>query len=307
MLRRVLVALSESPRLQQVVLATPGARRAASRFVAGDTLAEAGSAVQALNRRDIRASLNCLGEKTTTREDALATAQVYTTILQTIAAERLDCNLSVKLSQLGLDSFPEVCEASMRALLAEAQRMGNFIRIDMENSAYVDRTLELYRQLRRAGFDNVGVVLQSYLRRTAHDLEALLPLRPHVRLVKGAYAEPASIAFPRKADVDANYRRLLERLLEQAPMPAIATHDEHLIDYAKAYARAHQIAPGSFEFQMIYGVRRDLHERLVSEGYSMRVYVPFGTQWFPYFMRRLAERPANIGFVLRNLVLERRT
>ncbi len=304
MLRRVLVALSEQPRLQQAILSTPGARRAAARFVAGDTLAEAVRVVQALNHRSIRASLNCLGEKTTTRDDALAAAHVYTTMLQTIQAEHLDCNLSVKLSQLGIDSHPEACQASMRDLLTVAQHTGNFVRIDMESAAYVDRTLALYRQLRGAGLDNVGIVLQSYLRRTERDLDALLPLRPRVRLVKGAYAEPPAVAYPRKADVDASYRRLLERLLRDAPAPAIATHDERMIAHAKAYA--HGLLPASFEFQMIYGVRRDLQERLVAEGFAMRVYVPFGTQWFPYFMRRLAERPANLGFVLRSLVLERR-
>ncbi len=306
MLRRVLVALSESPKLQRTVLSFAAARRAAARFVAGDTLPEAVAVVRTLNGRGMRGSLNCLGEKTTTREEAQAAAQVYHQMLQTIHAERLDCNISVKLTQLGIDLDEVLCESAMRDVLAAAQQRGNFVRIDMESSAYVDRTLDLYRRLRHAGYDNVGIVLQSYLRRTERDLESLLSLGPRIRLVKGAYAEPASIAYPRKADVDANFRRLSERLLQSVPLPAIATHDPRLIDDAKAYAHAHAINTDSFEFQMIYGVRRDLQERIVADGYRMRVYVPFGTQWFPYFMRRLAERPANIGFVLRNLLLERR-
>lgn len=306
MLRQVLVALSERPGLQRTLLAVPGSRRAVARFVAGDTLGEAVIAVRALNEQGIHASLNLLGEMTTTREDALAIAQTYATILQTIHSERLDCNLSVKLSQLGLDRFPDVCEASMQTLLVGAKATGNFVRIDMESSAYVDRTLALYRRLRTAGFSNVGIVLQSYLRRTESDLESLLPLAPRVRLVKGAYFEAASVAYPKKTDVDGNFRRLSERLLSSAPMPAIATHDERMIDHAKAYAHTHGISPTSFEFQMIYGVRRDLQERIVAEGYPMRVYVPFGTQWFPYFMRRLAERPANVMFILRAVFQEAR-
>ncbi len=304
MLRRVLVALSESPRLQRTVLSFAAARRAAARFVAGDTLPEAVAVVRTLNGRGMRGSLNCLGEKTTTREEAHAAAQVYQQMLQAIHAERLDCNISVKLTQLGIDLDPALCEGSMRDVLVAAQQRGNFVRVDMESSAYVDRTLDLYRRLRYSGYDNVGIVLQSYLRRTERDLEALLSLGPRIRLVKGAYAEPASIAYPRKADVDANYRRLSERLLQSAPMPAIATHDQRLIDHAKAYAQAHAINSESFEFQMIYGVRRDLQERIAREGYPMRIYVPFGAQWFPYFMRRLAERPANMLFILRAVLQE---
>ncbi len=306
MFRRVLVALSESPRLQRAVLSRAAARRAAARFVAGDTLPEAVAVARELNGRRLRGTLNCLGEMTTTREEARAAAQVYHQLLQTIGAEGLESNISVKLTQLGIDHDPGSCEELMRDLLVAAQQRNNFVRIDMESAAYVDRTLDLYRRLRHAGFDNVGIVLQSSLRRTAGDLEALLSLHPRIRLVKGAYAEPASIAYPRKADVDANYRRLCERLLQSTPMPAIATHDQRLIDYAKMYAQAHAIRPGSFEFQMIYGVRRDLQEQIAGEGYPMRVYVPFGTQWFPYFMRRLAERPANVLFVVRAILLEAR-
>ncbi len=305
MLRRALVGLSEQPRLQQLILAAPGARRAAARFVAGDTLGETIPVVRDLNRRRIRVSLNCLGEKTETREDAIAAARSYAEMLQTIETERLECNISVKLSQLGVDNYPQVCDASIRELLTLARAKGNFIRIDMESAVYVDATLALYRRLRAEGFDNIGIVLQSYLRRTEADLNTLLPLRPRVRLVKGAYAESPAVAYPRKTDVDANFRRLMERLLDEAVGLAIATHDERIIDHARAHARGHRLDPTSFEFQVIYGVRRDLQTRLVEDGYGMRVYVPFGTRWFPYFMRRLAERPANLGFVLRSLILER--
>jgi len=307
MLRRALVALSESPKLQRAVLSLAPARRAAARFVAGDTLPDAVEAMRTLNARGLLGSLNCLGEKTRTPQEAQAAAQVYHQTLQAIRTEGLTSNVSVKLTQLGIDLDRTLCESLLRGVLTAARQLGNFVRIDMESSVYVDRTLDLYRRLRSEGFDNIGVVLQSYLRRTEQDLESLLPLAPRIRLVKGAYFEPASIAYPRKADVDANFLHLSERLLSSAPVPAIATHDDRLIEHAKTYALTRDINPRSFEFQMIYGVRRDLQEAIAAEGYPMRVYVPFGTQWFPYFMRRLAERPANVMFVLRAVVLEART
>lgn len=307
MLRHVFVALSESSKLQRTVLALPAARRAAGRFVAGDSLPEAVAVMRSLNALGLRGSLNCLGEKTTTREEAQAAAQVYHQILESIHGEQLDSNISVKLTQLGIDLDEALCEILMREVLAAARQFANFVRIDMESAVYVDRTLALYRRLRDAGFDNVGIVLQSYLRRTEQDLESLLPLGPRIRLVKGAYSEPPQVAYPSKVDVDANFRRLSERLISKAPRPAIATHDERLIDHAKAYAQAQRIDSKAFEFQMIYGVRRDLQEKIAGEGYTMRVYVPFGTQWFPYFMRRLAERPANVVFVLRAVLQEARS
>ncbi len=306
MLRQALLYLSENQALQRFVLSTAAARSAAARFVAGDTLPEAVTAVRALNDGAITASLNYLGEKTAIRDNAVTAARFYMTMLQTIRTEGVKANISVKLTQLGIHLDPDQCETLMREILTTAQRAANFVRIDMESSAYVDPTLTLYRRLRDDGIENVGIVLQSYLRRTAEDLESLLLLHPKVRLVKGAYAEAAAVAYTKKGDVDANYRHLAERLLTAAPMPAIATHDERLIEHTQAFARAHGIATSSFEYQMIYGVRRDLQERLAREGYLIRVYVPFGTQWFPYFMRRLAERPANVGFVLRSLLLEHR-
>lgn len=306
MLRQLLLYLSENRTLNARVITSGAARRVAARFVAGDSLPQAVGVVRTLNRQGMSASLDLLGEKTSDQKSALLAADQYVTILRTIGQERLDSNISLKLTQLGLDVDPSLCEASLRRLLEVAGETSNFIRIDMESSAYVNGTLALYRRLRADGFDNVGVVLQSYLYRSESDLESLLPLRPRIRLVKGAYAEPPSVAYPRKSDVDNAFRRLTERLLTAAPYPAIATHDVRLIEHAKGFARSREIGPGGFEFQMLYGIRRDLQRRILKDGYRMRVYVPFGTQWFPYFMRRLAERPANLGFVLRNLLLERR-
>lgn len=307
MLRQALLYLSENRFLNERVLTSAAARRAASRFVAGETLQQAVRVVRSLNAEGMTASVDLLGEKTSDQKSALLAADQYVTILRATAREQLDCNVSLKLTQLGLDVDPGLCEASLRRLLGVAKETSNFIRIDMEGSAYVNGTLALYRRLRADGFDNVGVVLQSYLYRTESDLEALLPLHPRIRLVKGAYAEPPSVAYPRKADVDASFRRLIERLLMSGPYPAIATHNLRLIEHAKASARRRNIPSAAFEFQMLYGIRRDLQRQILRNGYRMRVYVPFGAQWFPYFMRRLAERPANLGFVLRSLVLERRS
>ncbi|HEV8354385.1 MAG TPA: proline dehydrogenase family protein [bacterium] len=306
MLRQLFLYLSENPGVHKAVLNLGPARRAAARFVAGEELADAIAAVRDVNTRGMTASLDHLGEKVADLSSAQLAAADYRQILDEIARRRVDCNVSLKLTQLGLDVDPAACGELLRDLVAAARDHGNFVRIDMESSAYIDRTLELYRGLRADGRDNVGVVLQSYLFRTERDLDALLPLAPRVRLVKGAYAEPPAVAFPRKADADAAFARLSERLLDAAPYPAIATHDEALIDHTKTYARSRGISADRFEFQMLYGIRRDVQARLVAEGYRMRVYVPFGRQWFPYFMRRLAERPANVGFVLRSLVSERR-
>ena len=304
MLRQALLSLSENRFLNERVLTSSAARRAASRFVAGDTLERAVPVVRRLNAEGMTASLDLLGEKTSDQKSARLAGDQYVTILRTIAREHLDCNVSLKLTQLGLDVDPGLCEASLRALLDVAREVTNFIHIDMESSAYVNGTLALYRRLRADGVDHVGVVLQSYLYRTESDLETLLPLRPRIRLVKGAYAEPPAVAYPQKSDVDAKFRALTERLLPSAPGAAIATHDPRLIEHTKAFARSRDIPPDAFEFQMLYGIRRDLQRQIRDEGYRLRVYVPFGTQWFPYFMRRLAERPANVKFVLRSVLSE---
>lgn len=303
-LRRAFIALSESARARDLVLHHPWARRASRRFVAGETLAEAVAAVRELNRAGLHASLNYLGEKTTSAAEADRAAAMYATILETIRREGLDCNLSVKLSQLGVTMDEGAAAERLRRVVDAARRQETFVRIDMEESPLVEPTLRLWRHLWDAGYRNVGVVIQAYLYRSAADVQMLIGLGARVRLVKGAYLEPPSVAYPRKADVDENYRRLMEALLRGGHYPAIATHDERLIAHAKALAAREEIGRDRYEFQMVYGVRRDLQLRLAREGYHVRIYVPFGEQWYPYFMRRLAERPANVLFLLRALIAE---
>jgi proline dehydrogenase len=281
------------------------ARRFASRFVAGETLDTALAAVRALNQKRISASLDLLGESVTSAHEAAATADRYVEMLDRIAADGLDANVSVKLTALGQDIGDEACLANVTRVLERARAHGNFVRLDMEGSAYTERTLELFKTRLYPDYpNNVGIVLQSYLRRTASDVERAIGLQCRVRLCKGAYKEPPSVAFPAKAEVDANYAACMKRLMSDGRYPALATHDEALIAAARRHAGAEGIGPDRFEFQMLYGVRRDLQDRLVSEGYRMRVYVPFGTQWYPYLMRRLAERPANVAFMVGNIVRE---
>lgn len=304
MLREAFIRLSESPRAQAFVLRNGMARRAARRFVAGETLTEAVAATRQINAAGAHASLNYLGEKTTSRAEAEGAAGRYGEILRTITVERLDCNLSIKLSQLGLAIGESFAEGLVRRVLETARAEGIFVRIDMEESALVDATLALWRRLWGDGLTNAGVVLQSYLYRTPADVEALVGTGVRIRLVKGAYLEPPSVAHPRKADVDAAYRALTEGLLRRATYPAIATHDPQMIAHARAVAEREGIGRDRFEFQMIYGVRRDLQQVLAREGFHLRVYIPFGEQWYPYFMRRLGERPANVFFILRSLIAE---
>ncbi|MGQ0548596.1 MAG: proline dehydrogenase family protein [Armatimonadota bacterium] len=302
MLRRVFLALSENPRARAFATQHPVGRRVSRRFVAGETLEDALVAVDRLMAAGFLTSVNFLGEKTTTPEEATAAAAAYQEILRRLGGRPGDCYVSVKLTQLGLDLGVELARSHLRRILEQAKTTGTFIRVDMEHSSYVDATLSILEGCRREGYDRLGGVIQAYLYRSAEDLERLLRLGIPVRLVKGAYAEPATIAYPRKRDVDANYLRLLQRLLRDPEYHAVATHDERLIDAAIAQTRQDQRSPDTFEFQMIYGVRRDVAERLRAAGCRMRIYVPYGSQWYPYFMRRLAERPANIGFVLRNLL-----
>lgn len=304
MLRRAFIRLSESPRAQAFVLRNGVARRAARRFVAGETLAEAVAAVQGINRAGMHASLNYLGEKTTSRDEAEGAAGHYVEMLRAIPAERLDCNLSIKLSQLGLAMDEPFTTALVRRILEAARANDIFVRIDMEESALVEPTLALWRRLWGEGFTNVGLVIQAYLYRSPADVEALMGAGVRIRLVKGAYLEPPSVAHPRKADVDAAYRALTEVLLRRGTYPAIATHDPHMISYARAASEREGIGRDRFEFQMIYGVRRDLQQALAREGFHVRVYVPFGERWYPYFMRRLGERPANVFFIVRSLIAE---
>ena len=303
-LRGVFIALSESPRAQQFVLRNRLARRASRRFVAGETLVEGLAVVREVTGAGLHASLNYLGEKTASPKEAEAAARMYIAILDAIHAGHLDCNLSVKLSQLGIAIEETLAETLLRRVLDVARRSGIFVRIDMEEAPLVEPTLALWRRLWAAGFANVGVVIQAYLYRSPRDVEALVEAGARIRLVKGAYLEPPTVAFPRKRDVDAQYRLLAELLLRRGTYPAIATHDERLIDHARLLVAAEAIQPSRFEFQMIYGVRRDLQLALARQGYHVRVYIPFGEQWYPYFMRRLAERPANVLFLLRSLVAE---
>jgi proline dehydrogenase len=304
-LRSGLLYLSEQPSVFRFVRRNGIARKLASRFVAGETLDTAAQAVRDLNAARISASLDLLGESVTTEAEARAAADTAIQILERIAADRLDANVSMKLTQLGLDLDVASCAANARRVLTRARSLDIFVRIDMESSAYTGRTLDLVeKQLFPEFPKHVGVVIQSYLYRSAEDVPRLSGLGMRVRLCKGAYKEPPAVAFPAKADVDRAYGELMEQLLVSGAYPAIATHDEALIARARRFAEARRISNDRFEFQMLYGVRRDLQEQLVRAGYRMRVYVPFGTQWYPYLMRRLAERPANIAFILGNVVRE---
>ena len=277
-------------------------RLGASRFVAGETLDECVEILRGLNERGFHANTTLLGEDVREEAQASAAVQEYLRILERLHAERLRVNVALKLTHLGLDVAEELALENLRRVVERAAELDNFVRIDMESSAAVDPTLRIYRALREAGLDNVGTVLQSYLYRTPEDLEALLPLRPNLRLVKGAYLEPPEVAYPRKDDVDAAYVRLVERSLSGEGYTAIATHDERMIEHAIAFAEREGIGRDRFELQMLYGVRPQLQADLVARGFKVLVATPFGPEWFPFFTRRLAERPANLGFVLRNLV-----
>jgi proline dehydrogenase len=277
----------------------------ASRFVAGETIDDAMGAVRALNARGITVSLDLLGESVHREEEARSTARSYIDLLDRIKAEKLDANVSLKLTAMGLDISEELCVANVQMVLERARDYDSFVRLDMESSQYTDRTLHIFEHRLYPSYPkNVGIVLQSYLRRTAADVEYANRLRCRVRICKGAYQEPASVAFPDKRDVDENYIRCMRALMSDGNYPGIATHDERIIAEAKRFAAERAITPDRYEFQMLYGVRRDLQERLVRDGYRMRVYVPFGTQWYPYLMRRLAERPANVAFMTGNVVKE---
>jgi proline dehydrogenase len=305
MLRSALLYLSNQPRVFRFVRNNRLAKKFASRFVAGERLDEALDAVRALNAKGITASLDLLGESVTNEREARAAAAEYLTILDRIHEQRLDANVSVKLTAMGLDISEELCVAVMHDVLGRAQAYDTFVRLDMESSAYTDRTLNLfYDRLFPAYKANVGIVLQSYLYRTFSDVERAIQNRARVRICKGAYKEPPTVAFPQKKEVDANYVKCMHALIENGTYPGIATHDPAIINEVKRFVKEKAIDLSRFEFQMLYGVRRDLQEQLVKEGYRMRVYVPFGTQWYPYLMRRLAERPANVAFITGNVVRE---
>lgn len=305
MLRSTFLYLSNQPRVFRFVRNNGMAKRFANRFVAGETLDAALTAVRALNARGISVSLDLLGESVTNEREARAARDDYLHILDEVHRHALDANVSVKLTAMGLDISEDLCVAIVQEVLARAQRYGTFVRLDMESSAYTDRTLRLFEERLFPSYKNhVGIVLQSYLYRTHADVERAIQLRCRVRLCKGAYKEPASVAYPDKKDVDTSYVKCMRDLLQRGNYPGLATHDAALIDEAKRFVKTNGISPDRFEFQMLYGVRRDLQEKLVRQGYRMRVYVPFGTQWYPYLMRRLAERPANLAFITGNVLRE---
>jgi proline dehydrogenase len=277
----------------------------ARRFIAGETVEEAIAAARVLEQQGLQVTLDLLGEGVTTTEDAAAATRAYAAMLAAIEQAAIGRNVSLKLTQLGLGIDRATCIDNLRRILDVASPGGFFVRIDMENSPYTQATLDVFEAVWKIGYRNVGVVIQSYLKRSMRDVERLNEMGARVRLVKGAYREPRDVAYQQKAEVDAAFVDLMQALLKGGSYPAIATHDPAMIEATKTFATASGIAPTAFEFQMLYGIRRDLQASLSAEGYPFRVYVPFGTEWFPYFMRRLGERPANVGFVLRSLFGEK--
>ncbi len=303
-LRGFFLWLSNRRWLARVALATPLLRRMPLRFVAGTTLDQAVTAVRSLNATGASATLDVLGESVLDRASADQSAAAYVETLERIGAERLDANVSIKLTQMGLDLGVDECLAVLAPVADAGRRLGIFIRIDMESSEYTDRTLEVVERLRADGHD-VGPVIQSYLHRSAAYVERLAAERVRTRVCKGAYAEPPEVAHQEREVVGDAFVTLTQRLLEADAYPGVATHDPDMIERVCAFARQRGIGQDRFEFQMLYGVRRDLQRRLLEDGYRLRVYVPYGTEWYPYFMRRLAERPANVLFVLRSIFGER--
>ena len=293
--------LSKSERFKKFLTRFRSFNNVTRRFVAGEDLADAVEAIRQLNRQGISASFDHLGESINSEAETRQEVDEYIRVLESINSNSLDSNVSVKLTQLGLDVRQELCYANTRAIVEAALRYDNFVRIDMEDSTKTDATLQVFKRL-RGEFENAGIVVQAYLYRTEKDVEELLKIGARIRLCKGAYKEPPEVAFPKKADVDANYIKLMKMLLPSGIYHGIATHDEKMIQTTTQFAKDQGIGPEKFEFQMLYGIRRDLQQKLVHEGYRMRVYVPYGRYWYPYFMRRLAERPANIWFVMKNML-----
>src|ERR1700684_2162632 len=306
MLRAFFVHLSENPSRRNFAERSSLGRRVSGRFVAGTEIADAVRATQAINRAGMSVTIDNLGENVTNPEEARHSAQLYHQILDAIVVNQLKANISLKLTHMGLDVDENLAREIVSGLVAKAAALKppGFVRVDMEGSPYTQRTLDFVRELHRApeNRNSVGTVIQSYLKRSQQDVEDLLSEGIRIRLCKGAYKEPASIAFENKEDVDANYVKLMKILMKSGIYHGLATHDEKIIREAQAFATQEKIAPDSFEFQMLYGIRRDLQQSLVREGWRMRVYVPFGTEWYPYFMRRLAERPANVFFIAKNLL-----
>jgi proline dehydrogenase len=304
LLRSAFIALSRNRQLRRFSEQSRLGARLSSRFVAGMEIDDALRVAEAINGQGITVSLDSLGESVTSVTEAHQAAEIYHRLLDELEARKLNANISVKLTQMGLDLSTDLAESLAVSLTAHAKAVGSFVRIDMEDSSLTQVTLNIVRRLnaRPELRGSVGVVIQAYLYRSEADIEQLLAEGIRVRLCKGAYNEPAEVAFPRKADVDANFVRLASMLLESPIYHGLATHDERMIAEIKEFASRHPIDPSRFEFQMLYGVRRDLQSELVREGYNVRVYVPFGRAWYPYFMRRLAERPANVLFIAKNML-----
>ncbi|MEO5797802.1 MAG: proline dehydrogenase family protein [Gemmatimonadales bacterium] len=305
MMRSTLLWLSQRQSIFNFVRSNGLANKFAARFVAGETIETAVRAAEELKAKGISVSLDLLGESVHNPAEAGQARDMYITILRRMQAAGLEVNASMKPTQMGLDIDAELCEQNVRAVLDVAKETSAFVRLDMEGSAYTQRTLDFFEQKLFADYGaHTGVVIQAALRRSTDDVASLIRLGARVRLCKGAYLEAADVAYPEKKDVDAHYVRLMQSLLTSGNYPGIATHDEAIIAHAKQFVTEHGIARDRFEFQMLHGVRRDLQEALVKEGYRIRVYIPFGTQWYPYLMRRLAERPANIVFIFGNVVKE---
>jgi proline dehydrogenase len=315
MLRSFMIYLSKAGWAQRLVTGWKFAWRAASRFVAGNTIQDAIRAVEELNARGINATLDHLGESTTTREEAIRAADDVIELLEQIGCCNVRANVSIKLTQIGLALDESLCAQNVERILTCAKKEGNFVRIDMEDTPYTDQTIGLFRAMQRKGFEKTGLVVQSYLYRTEKDTRDLLAEGTRFRLVKGAYKEPAEVAFPKKADVDANFDLLTQIMLDASllagaptvsadgrvpPIPALGTHDPKRLEFGKNYAAKIGLPKAAMEFQMLYGIRRDLQEACLQQGYPVRIYVPYGTHWYPYFMRRLAERPANVWFFISN-------
>ncbi len=299
MLRSLFLFLARREGFKNFALQFNFFRKTASRFIAGDTLDDAIVAVRRANDQGMLGTLDFLGENTLSREDASRAAGEILDILDRIETEKVRCNVSVKLTQLGLAQDPEFCERQLFKIVERARDCANFIRVDMEDSPYTRKTLDIVLRVHEK-FDNVGAVIQSYLYRSEQDTARLLKAGIRIRLVKGAYQEPENVAFPRKRDTDANFLKLMKMLLTSPSCHAIATHDEAILRATMEFARTMGIPKNHFEFQLLYGIRRDLQLELVREGYNVRLYIPYGAQWYPYFMRRLAERPANVAFIVRN-------
>jgi proline dehydrogenase len=306
MLRALFIALSESRSLRGIAERSSFGQRTSARFVAGKEVSDAIRAAAAVNQFGAGVSIDNLGENVTNADEARASAQLYHDLLDQIAAHKLNANISLKLTHMGLDVDERMAYDIVRGLVAKAASMTprNFVRVDMEGSPYTQRTLNFVHELHRVpgNANNVGTVIQSYMRSAEADVDKLLADRIRIRLCKGAYKEPADIAYQQKSEVDANYVKLMKTLMKSGVFHGLATHDEAIINQAKAFAIGENIPRNAFEFQMLHGIRRDLQQGLVKEGWGVRVYIPFGTEWYPYFMRRLAERPANVLFIAKNIL-----